>query len=489
MIPRNSYSIIKKQVAYGGYALKKNGELVSGKLKYNDVEFTFVFDGKELRLIPPQEESCQTESDLITISHIMQDPLKIDVPFLKGICYENGHHYIFLTQIGELIGSKNAILFINVLGYIKGRSSIDKICKMSFSSPELNCIYPVNQVLEYNCNRKKLSETGVFSIRTSDFASTTTEKKAFIVDEKKVMVYFGISRGFSTKVNKPPVSINSSMSFTFDPTSDYKFIMRLWRIAKEFICFLCYRKNVTWPKTNISIPFEDGKTIQIRNLYITGEHQEEELETLEKGRFIKRQYIESCEELILSDLAQNLLYTRHIPDSYNSGRYINASRFIMITAAFEWEFHRRYPNGVPKKESTVQLEMQAEEEIQKLISTSSGKLKKKFQFLKKLIKSDSLQTEIIKLGEDFDSIIGEFGHYLYEINNEKLNYNEMGKRIADQRNHFAHGDLDKDFIGTSLLDLMYMEYIVYALQLKKYDVANDDIRKAINDLFGLEFNL
>ena len=409
--------------------MKKNGELVSGKLKYNDVEFTFVFDGKELRLIPPQEESCQTESDLITISHIMQDPLKIDVPFLKGICYENGHHYIFLTQ------------------------------------------------------------TGVFSIRTSDFASTTTEKKAFIVDEKKVMVSFGISRGFSTKVNKPPVSINSSMSFTFDPTSDYKFIMRLWRIAKEFICFLCYRKNVTWPKTNISIPFEDGKTIQIENLYITGEHQEEELETLEKGRFIKRQYIESCEELILSDLAQNLLYTRHIPDSYNSGRYINASRFIMITAAFEWEFHRRYPNGVPKKESTVQLEMQAEEEIQKLISTSSGKLKKKFQFLKKLIKSDSLQTEIIKLGEDFDSIIGEFGHYLYEINNEKLNYNEMGKRIADQRNHFAHGDLDKDFIGTSLLDLMYMEYIVYALQLKKYDVANDDIRKAINDLFGLEFNL
>ena len=161
----------------------------------------------------------------------------------------------------------------------------------------------------------------------------------------------------------------------------------------------------------------------------------------------------------------------------------------MITAAFEWEFHRRYPNGVPKKESTVQLEMQAEEEIQKLISTSSGKLKKKFQFLKKLIKSDSLQTEIIKLGEDFDSIIGEFGHHLYEINNEKLNYNEMGKRIADQRNHFAHGDLDKDFIGTSLLDLMYMEYIVYALQLKKYDVANDDIRKAINDLFGLGLNL
>lgn len=110
----------------------------------------------------------------------------------------------------------------------------------------------------------------------------------------------------------------------------------------------------------------------------------------------------------------------------------------MITAAFEWEFHRAYPDGVPEKEATVKVEAEATEAILKLIKTSSGKLKKKFQFLKKLIKSDSLQTEIVKTGEDYDELIGVFGKRLYQLNNENLVYSEMGERLANQRNHFAH---------------------------------------------------
>lgn len=78
---------------------------------------------------------------------------------------------------------------------------------------------------------------------------------------------------------------------------------------------------------------------------------------------------------------------------------------------------------------------------------------------------------------------------LYQLNNENLVYSEMGERLANQRNHFAHGDLDKDFIGLSLLDLIYVEYVIYALQLKHYGVADDCIRKLINDLFHLNFAL
>ncbi len=63
----------------------------------------------------------------------------------------------------------------------------------------------------------------------------------------------------------------------------------------------------------------------------------------------------------------------------------------------------------------------------------------------------------------------------------------MGSRLADQRNHFAHGDLDKDFIGLSLLDLIFLERIIYALQLKIYGVDNGKIQKAINELFHCNF--
>jgi len=127
--------------------------------------------------------------------------------------------------------------------------------------------------------------------------------------------------------------------------------------------------------------------------------------------------------------------------------------------------------------------------MQNLISNSKGKLKEKYKFLKKLVKSDSLQSEIIQMGKDYDDIIGNFGRHLYSRNAEELDYREMGNRLANQRNHFAHGDLDQEFIGNSLLDLIFLEYVIYAMQLKYYGVSDENIRKAINELFHLNYRL
>ena len=62
-------------------------------------------------------------------------------------------------------------------------------------------------------------------------------------------------------------------------------------------------------------------------------------------------------------------------------------------------------------------------------------MKNKYKFLSKLIRSDSLQTELVKIGEDFDSIIGNFGKHLYSLNGEELIYSSMGERLSSQRNN------------------------------------------------------
>ena len=67
---------------------------------------------------------------------------------------------------------------------------------------------------------------------------------------------------------------------------------------------------------------------------------------------------------------------------------------------------------------------------------------------------------------------------------EKLDYKKMGERLAKQRNHFAHGDLDKEFIGLALLDLIFLEEIVYAMQLKKCGISNENIKRSLNKLFN-----
>lgn len=79
-----------------------------------------------------------------------------------------------------------------------------------------------------------------------------------------------------------------------------------------------------------------------------------------------------------------MLYTRHIPESYAAGKHIDAARFVMIIAAFEWEFRRVYPDGIPRDEKQKQIEEKATEEIEKLIQNSTGKLKNKYKFFKAL---------------------------------------------------------------------------------------------------------
>lgn len=469
-------------------------DIYTGKIKYRDVDFEFVFDGAELRLVPPLEKKEEIHMEWIMTpmgngGYTMGEPLKMESSYLVGKCNENGRTLIFITQQGANIGSSNSVLFVEIVGYIVCKYDRKNIDRISFSSPEINCIHPTNQAYQYTFNEDSFSQKGVFSLTTKDFDSTTTEKQDFKVDDKNVQMQFCVSRRISNKIGEAPVTLNSSMIFEFEPTDDFMFILKLWYIAKQFIQFLCYRKNVFLPEAELSAPYEGGKHEKFAVLYVLNESGCSEIDTLKKGCYIKQKYIAGFEGKILTDIAANLLCIRHLPDTYKSGRHIDAARFIMITAAFEWEFHRAYPNGVPKKDSTIKVEKEASEAIQELIESSSGKLKKKYQFLKKLIKSDSLQNEIIRIGEDFDGVIGNFGKHLYSLNGENLIYSEMGKRLADQRNHFAHGDLDKDFIGLSLLDLIYMEYIIYAMQLRSYGVGDEDIQKAINELFHLNYAL
>lgn len=468
--------------------MANNLDIYTGTLEYKNIEFSFVFDKKELRLVPPKDKHQEIHTqwfmkEITKGVYTWGDTPKMEVPYLIGKSFETGKKIVFITKQNANIGSYNSVLFVELYAYIMCDWDIHGVSKLTFTSPELDCIHPVSQGYSCSFNHETFNDTGVFSITTEDFSVTTTEKQSFKIDETDVTVSFGISRGYSSQVGEPPLNLHSTMILEFPPTEDFSFVMRVWYVAKEFLQFMCYRRNVKLQSADLSTPDEDGKTRKFATLYPLDDIKDYEPETLQKGRYINLSFVLGHEGNILNDIAARTLYTRHIPETYILGNRINAARFIMITAAFEWEFGRAYPNGITKSKETLAVEETAMAEIQKLIDGSTGELKKKYKFLRKLVKSDSLQSEVIHVGTDIDEIIGVFGQHLYTLNKTELLYSEMGKRLADQRNHYAHGDLDIDFIDLSLLDVIYMERIVYAMQLKFHGVENDNIQKAINSLF------
>lgn len=96
---------------------------------------------------------------------------------------------------------------------------------------------------------------------------------------------------------------------------------------------------------------------------------------------------------------------------------------------------------------------------------------------------------MIQAGRDFDPVVGVFGKQLYSLNEEEFDYKTIGNRLANQRNDFAHGNIDKEFNGAAILDLSFLRYLIYALQLRRIGVSDSSIQRAINDLFSRRFAL
>lgn len=461
----------------------KELEIYTGNLKYKDIEFTFVFDKNKLKLIPPKEEKRNVElwfmKKIGNGAYTIGDPFYIEEN-LVGMCNETGNKITFVPSTTN-VGRHNSVLIVDIKYYIINKLSEEMIDRIAIKGPEINYIYPTTKAL----NKIKWGEDGTLGVDTKPFSETTSEKEMFKIDGKNINIYFGVSISSSYKIGETPLNVNSTLFLEFEPTNDYDFIINLLELSKKLIQYLCYRRNIVFTSVELSAPFDKGLHHHFATLY-NAENKDYVVEfyPLEKGKYIKYEYIKGAVGKIIEDLASKKIYFEHIPDTYESGRRINAGKFVMITAGFEWEFKRNYPKGIKKSKKRKEAEQKVKITINRLIRNNTGKTKEIYRFLKKLIQSHNLESSIVQYGKDFGEISDIFGNRLYSLNNETLNYSKMGKRISKQRNHFAHGDIDQEFIGLSLLDLVYLEYIIYIMQLKYYKIDNDKIKHAINELFG-----
>ena len=464
--------------------------MFTGFLKYNDMDFTFILNEteNELQLIPISKASFESITDMIIFRDLLS---KMNEPYLVGTVNENQKKLIAITFQGSNIGQVNNVFYIKLYAYFLLNSNDSEfIDKITFCSPEINRIFNVNRA--FNISYKDINDfnkNGVITISTNDFESTSSPLQNFKVDKKDVCVSFRIMRSISTQIGEAPLSLDSCLCFEFGATNDYCFIIKLCHYAKNFIRFLCFRRNIFFTTIDVYTTEEDNTHLNIGKINIFNDNYESEQEPIKSNRCIKYEYILGSEGKILSDIVDNKLYLKHLPKSFEDSKHIDTASFIMITAAFEWEFNRSYPNGIEKSRATKDIEESVSEQIKKLLKNSTGKKKEKYKFLLKFVKSDSLQSEIIQIGKDYSEIIDIFGKHLYRLNRMELKYNEMGKRVSDQRNHFAHGDLDKDFISDALLDVIFLQYIVCALQLKSFGISDENIRKSINDVFHLNLAL
>lgn len=84
-------------------------------------------------------------------------------------------------------------------------------------------------------------------------------KDSFFVEGKEVKVHFGITREMKFGLGETPLKFEATMMFEFEATDDNTFIYGLYYIAKKFIQFLCYRRNILLSKVELSSSYEGHK--------------------------------------------------------------------------------------------------------------------------------------------------------------------------------------------------------------------------------------
>ena len=322
---------------------------ISGTIEYKDITFYFNFDNYSLKMYPSKDQQSTVNNwgltEMIQGVYTSGNPVLLEDDYLIGKSDEIGKTIIFIPKNKQLIKS-NSVIMIEIQIYCILPWNTNPILQINFFGPEINAIYPCNNNIKI---AKSKENAGEFIITTPNYEETTSEKKVFVYEEKNIEVDFSVARIISLKsYEKPPLTMQSSLNFYFDKTDNYLFIAELCNLANKFLSFLCYRKNIYFSKIQLNLIDEENR-ISYGELIFCTDNVIVENKCIKDHRYISYFEFKGFEHIILQNISSNTLYMSHIPNSFEQGRHINAATFILITAAFEWEFKNLYPSGITKK--------------------------------------------------------------------------------------------------------------------------------------------
>ena len=193
-------------------------------------------------------------------------------------------------------------------------------------------------------------------------------------------------------------------------------------------------------------------------------------------------YVKTIDDKILQAIIDENIFIRNIPENELERNKITPQSFVLVSSAFEWEFNQLFPNGV--EHSKVQLN-EIEEIKNDLMQLSDNYDKTKKKAIKKIIENigkDNLESKIIYANKKLGYMSEMFLKHLCDLNSIN-NKNRIFTCLQKLRNDFAHGNMDIDIDSDGFVGIIYLERLIYIMQLKRLGLDDDNIIKAINGLF------
>lgn len=469
----------------------KMPETILGYAEYNDKKYPFIYENGLLNLLPSNEKEWDKQKyellrELAEISNFKVTHEWIPNVYIKGKTNDN-KCVVFISK-GECSNNNGflqfeiQVIFEHELNALNG----DLIHGFIINADEIDYFFPPYRVFESEVtfdDKKKIKD---IKVKSGKDGSNTISCGNYLYNDISISVEVSAYSTYSTQLENP-LSSQSQMCFEFNKAIDLNSALQIIYQQKNFLSYICYRKNITLRDINIFSRNENGLRKEEGKIYIISENTLIEKNKNRNKQILTLELLEQKIIPIFQAIADGKVYLAHLCNCIDDQKSYNVARIILIFAAFEREYNNFFPS---KTIRSVQY-LEVKEDVLSLLedykknSCVNAKRRKYVEGFKKVInKSDSSLCERIKYSfNKYKDIMMPFLSYLYSNSDEDVT-DKISERMNIMRNNIAHGNLDVNIEPIHILDFEMLEILIYVFRLNSLNLSQISIKKSICSLFG-----
>ena len=266
-------------------------------------------------------------------------------------------------------------------------------------------------------------------------------------------------------------------------SDNYEFIYDIIMACYTFISYLYYRQNINFNNIELLSRDKKGRYLVIGQMTMWVHDIVEPEEDYVKKHYIDYNSIKMIDDKILQAIIDEKIFIRHIPENEIKRNQVTPQSFVIVSSAFEWEFSQLFPDGVKHRDAKINQIEEIKKDLLQLFNNYNKQKKKIIDKILENIGKDNLESKLIYTNEELKDVSEIFLQHLCGLNHIE-NKNKIFTNLQKLRNDFAHGNMEIDIDSDGFVGIIYLERLVYAMQLKRFGLDDNNIKKAINKLFG-----
>lgn len=465
----------------------KEPERLIGFVNYDNAEIPFEFNADDfvLNLYPQKELWKKYVHPSYVFSKHQMDFTKhewISENRIDGRT-SSGQRIVF-SVLGEP-GSYHGFLSFDINWYFCCYDGMDEhnISGFSVKGDTIDSFYTpwiaLEQKYEYD---EELHTTKI--VVSSQKGPTVTCGEYMLADTTKATIKTDAYSSAGLGNYEQPIFANSRFITEFSNPVDIDAVIKAFEYTLRFFLYVTYRANVNIRKADLfTMNEKDGH--DYLGIIVFSQDELPEKNKDAKRHLIVYNDLKEKTAKIFNSIKNEDISLQHVCSNYDAKHSYPISRVIMILAAFERVYGSIYGKDTNRSDEYIEIKAKVVELIEELRIKSTGKRKTAAKTLRDYVynRDASFSSNTAYALKDCVEIMEPFIKKKYRGEYEDV-VNEISERVGIIRNGVAHCKLDYDLEAIHLTDILVMEELLYAMQLKHVGLTSHECHKAIGRLFN-----